>query len=398
MLLTGLIELIDGGLSSPEAVQSFMMAYSIGLVGLLCLPSVWTSLQRLLKGNNPAPQSSPSLWGRLFPTAGRWDAFLVVTLLMAVALPVSLALGYLAAQNENLAWLVLPPLNLLATGLPVLWLALLGMRKLKGGSAQQRWGLLASGVALGPILILVVEGVLLVAAAVIILIYLSSQPDKLAEIQSLILRIRSLPTPDQEELLRILEPYLASPAVIFMLVLMASVFVPMIEELLKPVGVWLLAWKPLSPAQGWVGGVISGAGFALFENLGNTSGAGDQWALVVTSRITAALLHMLTSGMVGWALVTAWSRRGELRGYLRLAAVYAVAVTIHGLWNGMAILGSAAIPFDLPFPLPEELPANGLAALVGLIVLCLINFTLYILINRALRPKTQAPASEIIPV
>jgi RsiW-degrading membrane proteinase PrsW (M82 family) len=390
--LVGLVDLVNSGFNSANATAQFMMAYSLGLMGLLCLPSVGISALRLM---HKAPSDFPGLaglFGRHASPEKRWDAFSVVTVLMIFVLPPTLVIGHLVAQNNAIAWLLLPPLNLLATGLPVLWLALLGMRKLSGGSAQRRWGVFTVGVAYAPVLILVVEMVLIVAAGLVGLAWLSTQPEKLNELMDFLQQLRSMPSPDPEVILEFVEPYLNEPVVVFGLVVLASIFVPLIEELFKPLGVWLLAWKKLTPAQGWVAGVISGAGFALFENLGNTSGGGEEWALVTISRVTAALLHMLTSGLVGWAIASAWTERR----YLRFVAVFALAVTIHGLWNGLAIIGSTTIPFNLPIPSTPELPANGVAAVIGLVVLGFLNFGLYLWMNRRLRPKADVPVADLI--
>ena len=391
-VIAGAVELLSGGLASPEAAQQFLLAYSLAFIGLLCLPSVWTSFQQLLKNSGSAPQKSVKLWSRVFPNRPGWDAFRLVTLLLIIGLPASLALGHLAAQSDKLAWLLLPPLNLVATGLPVLWLALLGMRKLDGGSAQRKWGLLASGLVIGPVWILTAEVILLVVAGMLVMIYLSTQPELMSEFRELVRQIRNMTAPDQEALLRMLEPYLRRPSVMLGTFLMMAVFAPLIEELLKPIGLWLLSWKKLTPAQGLVAGILSGAGFALFENLGNTSGAGGEWALVALSRIPAALLHMVTTGMVGWALASAWSG-GR---YWKLAATYAAAVTIHGLWNGLAVLGAATIPAEQSISTAFELPAKGMATVVALVVLCIFNFILYLLLNRSLRPKPEAQAPELI--
>jgi RsiW-degrading membrane proteinase PrsW (M82 family) len=392
MGLVGLVDLFNSGFDSASATAQFMMASSLGLMGLLCLPSVWLSALRLM---HKAPPGLPGLvesGGKGASRWKRWDAFSVVTLLMIFVLPLTLVIGHLVAQNNSLAWLLLPPLNLLATGLPVLWLVLLGTRKLSGGSAQRRWGVFTVALAYAPVLILVLEMVVMVAAGLVGLAWLSSQPEKLNELMELFQQFRAVPSPDPAVILEYAEPYLNEPVVVFGLLVLASVFVPIIEELFKPLGVWLLAWKKLTPAQGWVAGVISGAGFALFENLGNTSGGGEEWALVTTSRITAALLHMLTSGLMGWAIAGLWTERR----YLRFAAVFALAVTIHGLWNGLAIIGSTTIPFNLPIPDSPELPANGVAAVIGLVILGLVNFGLYLWMNRALRPTPDAPAADLV--
>ena len=392
MGITGLVELINGGFNSANATAQFMMAYSLGLMGLLCLPSVWISALRLM---NKTPSGFMGLGGlfgkRDIPKKG-WEAYGMVSVLMILVLPPTLLVGHLVSQHDTIAWLLLPPLNLLATGLPVLWLALLGMRKLSGGSAQRRWGVFTVSLTYAPLLIMVIEMVMMVAAGLVGLAWLSTQPEKLNELMNLLQQLRSMPTPDPEMVMEFFTPYLNEPFVVFGLIVLAAVFVPIVEELLKPLGVWLLAWKKFTPAQGWVAGVISGAGFALFENLGNTSGGGPEWAMVTASRITAALLHMLTTGLVGWAIVSIWTERR----YLRFIAVYALAITIHGLWNGLAILGSTTIPFNLPIPDTPELPANSVAAVIGLFTLGFFNFGLYLWMNRSLRPKADVPGADLI--
>ena len=381
----GIFELLEAGVGSPSATGQFLLSASMGLLGLVCLPSAWAAGKRLL--NKP-----PSTTHKVYLLPRNWDTYHLVSIMMITLLPLSLAVGSLATKNEWLSWLVLPPLNLLATGLPVLWLALLGIRKLPGGSAQRRWGLLTCGLAYTTPVILLAEILLIVVGGVLVLAWLSTQPEQYNKLLELFQQLRSMTTLDQEAFLRLVEPYFNQPFVMVGLVVTAALIIPLIEEMLKPLGVWLLAWKKLSPAQGWVAGVISGAAFALFENLGNTSGGGEEWVLVSVSRISAALLHMVTSGLMGWAIAAAWTERR----YLRLFGIYAASVTIHGLWNGLAILGSVALPFDLPADASTALPFKGIVALFGLIILGVFNLFLYVKMNHSLRPKTEAQSSELV--
>jgi RsiW-degrading membrane proteinase PrsW (M82 family) len=85
---------------------------------------------------------------------------------------------------------------------------------------------------------------------------------------------------------------------------------------------------PLTPVEGFTAGLLSGAGYALFESLALASG-GEQWAALVFARIGTAGIHILTTGLTGWALVLAWRRRR----FLRLAATYVFVVSVHGVWN-----------------------------------------------------------------
>lgn len=386
MAISGMTDLISHGWASVRAANSFQWAYSLGLIGSLCLPSAWVSAQRLITKNDPGSQPSVSnAWKNFFPHTRKPDAFVVLTILSVVVMPAVLILGHLAAKSEQLAWLVLPPLNLLVTGLPVLWLVMLGLRKLNSGSNQLKWGGLAVALVAGPILILVTELVMIVLAGGLALGYLSTQPGQLEGIFNIIKQLRSMGPPNQEALLSMVEPYLEMPWVRTGLLVLAALVVPMIEELLKPVGVWLIAWKKLTPAEGLALGILSGAGFALFENLGNISGAGEMWAVVAASRVPAALLHMLTSGMMGWAIATAWTERR----YLRLVLVYGLAVIIHGLWNGLAVIGTFTIPLDQPLQATPELTTSAMLIVAGLVALLTVNFSLYLRMNRRMRAKAQ---------
>ena len=119
--------------------------------------------------------------------------------------------------------------------------------------------------------------------------------------------------PDTQSIINHLLPLVLNPVVIFLGFATISVLVPIIEESFKPLGVWFLSGQKITPAQGFGFGVLSGAAFGLFENLGNTSGAGTGWALLTTSRISTLLLHSFTAGLVGWALASAWTQRRFLR-------------------------------------------------------------------------------------
>jgi hypothetical protein len=260
-----------------------------------------------------------------------------------------------------------------------------GKRSLGGGSAQRQWGIFASGLVLGPIIILGIELLALLVVSMVGLIVIMRDPALMHEFSLIITRL-TYAQPDQEVLLRILIPILKQPAVLAGIFGFAAVLVPLIEEALKPFGLWLMAGRRLTPAEGFVGGLISGAGFAFFENLFSTSAGGVTWALLASSRITTAMLHVLASGLVGWGLAHAWSR-GR---YFRLAFTYALAVTLHGMWNSLGI-ASFIVPY-LDSPALKTLNLESLDGLIviGLGLLALFNFILYLGFNRSLRRPARA--------
>ena len=126
--------------------------------------------------------------------------------------------------------------------------------------------------------------------------------------------------------------------------------------------------------------MISGAGFALFESLLNsTQLVDDTWLLVSSMRFGTTLMHMLASGMVGWGLASAWTQRK----YLRLAGAYLAAVILHGVWNGLAILlATSQISPELPVNL---IPGGAKIAFWGLGVWTLVALILLLVINSRLR-------------
>jgi len=93
-------------------------------------------------------------------------------------------------------------------------------------------------------------------------------------------------------------------------------------------------WIRPHPGRAFFWGVAAGAGFALAENLLNgAAGTAESWAPVAVARVGATAMHCLASGMVGWG----WGQLWTARRPLRLLAAYAAAVTLHGLWNALAV-------------------------------------------------------------
>ena len=372
LVALGLTEGFRPGGDLTGAVPLFLMAAGTGLSGLLLLPSAAYAFLRLLG----RPERRLALPGFLRPA------------LLILVLPLVLLLGHWVSGSD-LAWLLLPPLHVLAVGLPVLWLLYLAMRALPTGSLQQRWGVFGSGLVLGPALILLVELLALIVFVFFAALAIASQPGLLEELGLLVEQLASTRS-SPETALRLLSPYLARPAVLFSVFAFGAVIVPLIEELIKPVGVWLLAGRGLTPAAGFAAGLLSGAGYALFESLALSSSA-EGWSFLVVARIGTAVIHILTTGMTGWALALAWS---EGR-YLRLAATYLAAVLIHAAWNAMTLLTTIPSLLETNAGLPDlgRLSQLGSVAPAGLVVLSIGGFILLLWANRAMR----RPANDLQP-
>ncbi len=304
----------------PDPVSTYMYAGSLAFVGFLMLPSAGYALQRMIKGEKKRGQ---------YIFNHRW--LIVASGLLVILLPLVLLAGNLVSKYETISWILLPVLHILAVSIPVFWLATVGLNGLKPLSGQRTWGLLGAGLALGPALILILELALLAGFVGMAIFLVAMQPEKASELADLLQRLRDAPN-NPEILERILTPFLASPVVVASIFVYIAVLVPLIEEIFKPIGVWLLAGRKLTPVDGFMAGVLSGAGYALFENLFLSSG-GEQWVSVVLARIGTGAVHIFTTSLVGWGLASAWSQ-GR---YLRLALSFALAVGLHGLWNGLTI-------------------------------------------------------------
>jgi hypothetical protein len=370
---TGIIWLIAAGLAFfgilqvlepqplwEEITANFLMVGILLLVGALLLPSAWYALARLLGLSITFPPWLRRLW---HPP------------LLMLLMPVALVIGYFVSQSPEIAWFALPPIHVVVIGIPVLWLTYLGVRGLPIGSPQRRWGIFGTGLVIGPAIILVLEllALVFVGGFVIGAIYLF-QPALFQELRTLV-EIVPQYADRPEEALSLLQPYLFEPIIIFSIFAFVAGVVPVIEELLKPIGVWLFARYIVTPAQGFVAGLLSGAGFALFENL-TLATIGDQWTAAVLVRVSTGLLHIITTGLMGLALVLAW-RYGR---YKRLFMTYLLVVFIHGFWNALALV-SAAAGFDVP----EWVTQLSVVAVAILVIIVVIMFFVMLSINRSLR-------------
>ncbi|MFM8321092.1 MAG: PrsW family glutamic-type intramembrane protease [Chloroflexota bacterium] len=361
LLLTALmlITLIMQGPGS-DTLSMALTAAGLGAGVLFLLPAVYYSLVDLL--GRPAPSGLAAL-RRLRPWT--WPALF----------PLLLGLGHLISQAPMAAWLALPPVHVLTVGIPIAWMLFLGIHGLPLGKDQRFWGVFTSGMLFGPFLISIVEIAAALGMVVLAAVYISTQPALVSALTQLAEQLQGS-TPDPEALVEMFGPYLSSPSVMLAVIAFGAVLVPLIEEALKPIGVWLLAGRRLTPAAGFAAGAVSGAGYAFMESLLLTSG-GEQWASLMLARIGTSAIHILNTALMGWALVSAWRERR----YLRLGLVYLAAVGLHGLWNGLTLytafqslqqsieLGPAAAAENSPLAM---LTAGGLMALAFLALFILV--------------------------
>ena len=184
--------------------------------------------------------------------------------------------------------------------------------------------------------IIVIEMILvgIIIAGIFAYMYLIS-PDVLQQFSRSLERLASSNL-DQETTLRILRPYLQEPIAIYSLIAITAGAIPLLEELLKPMALWFFAGKRLSPREGFVGGMICGAAFALLESLGALGNP--------ASGIVAAHRHRSNwdgisyifppADLVGWGMAKAWTE-GKYRS---LVGAYLLAFSFHAVWNISALM------------------------------------------------------------
>jgi RsiW-degrading membrane proteinase PrsW (M82 family) len=281
---------------------------------------------------------------------------------------------------------MLPVLTALVI-VPPIWLLFgIGTKGVELGARWRIFGMLGISMTLGPVVMVVMEGVLLLGIIIVgVIIIAVQQPALFQELVNLGRIIKQ--ETDQEVILKLLAPYISNPVVIATLLGYIALAVPMIEELFKPLAVWIFARKIESPAQGFAMGLLSGAAFALIESL-NASGDGTvSWSIIVSVRAGTSLLHVTASGLVGWGIVSAFREKRVLRFF----GAYFAAVAIHGVWNACAVgagLSMVGEFIDKPEWLFNIIPA----ALGGMSVLGIGMFAVLIASNRKLRNSPSSPA------
>ena len=318
-LLMGSTALLSFATGKNVEIQQTIFFVTFGFEAILLLIAAYFVFQKTLQ--------KPSADRETFFNLPAWQILLILILASLAIL-----IGSWVGNVEIVNLLVLPFLTIPAVVLPLAILLTLGTRDLPLGARWQFWSVLGLGMTLTPFLLFVLEIVVGIIFFLGIMAYISTQPELLYRLQALAQQIMVLGT--QSETARdLILPWLTKPVVILIVLLYTSLFVPAIEELFKPLGVWLLGNKLESPAQGFALGALSGASYALIETIG-VSGQGGEWASLLFTRIGTGLLHITTSALMGAAIVPALRQNR----YLRLLGTYVIAIALHGLWNASAML------------------------------------------------------------
>ena len=373
-LLMGGTALLLAAQGKPIQIQQTILFVAFGFEAILLFVATFFSLQKTLQKSSADRETSFTL--------SPWQMIFIL-----IVASISILVGSWVGAIKSVNWLILPFLTIPAAVLPLALLLALGTRKLALGSRWQTWSILGLGMTLVPFVLLIMEIVIAILLLFGVIAYLTTQPELVYRLQGLSQQILVL-GPQSEAARELLSPFLTKPGVIATALLYTALLVPAVEEVLKPLGVWLLASKLDSPAPGYALGALSGASYALIETFG-VSGQGGEWAALLFTRIGTGLLHITTSALMGAAIVIAIRQRR----YLRLLGTYLLAVALHGLWNTSAILYtfSTLAKFlghtdRLSTIQPVMVIAMSLLA-AGLLAILLIS-------NQQMRKTVAPPASE----
>jgi hypothetical protein len=340
-------------------------------IGLLLVPVAWLSLGRL-RGREFGTFSLPALR----PLG--WILILSLWIL-------SLSLATLFHDSPGAKWYV-PFLHFFSIATPLYLVVRIGIHRIPLGSSQRAWSVFGSGMTLSPLLSVIGEGVVILFGLIVFGIYLGLNPETAYEIERLANQLQD--APDLDSMILLIGPYFKNPLALLTALTLLSVFVPIIEEIFKSLGVLLVVDRLSSPAQGFALGMLSGAGFALAESLFASVTADDAWAVTLGMRAISSAMHMLATGLVGWGIAYA---RLEKR-YLRAFGMLVLAIVLHGAWNAGAVFSTAG-GVSVMLSMPEFDAVSVIMMLFGfglIFILMLGMFSALFLINMRLR--TSSPA------
>jgi hypothetical protein len=362
---------------SSEALTSMIIAASSGFLGLVLLVAAITALLKIM-GRETAEKNT-----RL-PFAG-WH--IPAALFIAV---ISIGIGGLLTSQPYLSVIFVPILTLSGVLVP-LWIIMnIGTRQMELGPRWRAWGIFGLGMTLGPLLIIFLEAAVGIVLLIGVVIYFAAHPELANKMVQFSAQLQA--TSDPEQALNLLAPYLLNSTAITIVLTYASLAIPMIEELFKPIGVWLFARQLKTPMAGFAMGILSGTAYALLENLGMTAQAGTGWSAIVIARAGAGLLHIANTGLMGWAISSLVNEKKIWRFLL----TYLATVTFHGLWNSAGIsLAIFSVAQELgkskSYPWVDILGDVALAVLTVTFLIVLIVSNRKVMASSMAEPVAPAP-------
>lgn len=342
------------------------LAWIILAIALTGIPSIVYAIKRLSKGQSVAG-SNPRL---LLPAT--------IALLLMAPLAWLTTLPFMSSPPGFMKAVV----NLLFVVVPAWWIIELGRRGLPPVTRQKQWGLINFGVFFTMPLVILVELILLAIGGALLVGWLAQQPD-FAPLLDQVKNVLILNPQRMDLLSDQLQPLLKSPVVIGSILLAFSLVIPMVEELLKPLALWIFIKRRWSPSEGFIAGMLSGAAFAIVESLTSLAATSSaDWLTIAGGRAAAALLHIVTAGFSGWALTSTWID-GK---YTRIGLAYLGVVLVHGAWNFLAVMVGFSTIFTPTGFTPVESQSNVAPWIMALLAVGLL--VLLVFMNAKLKKES----------
>ena len=372
-ILVWLIRSVDLSVFPAEHSGVVSLASLALLIALLNIPTLLLCMRHLANRQTAKPQ----------PDHRRTASYLLIAWLIVILA------GALANQQENARGLLIP-LSLPAVFLPIYWLTENARRGLPRLSALREWGTLTIGLTAAPFVILTLEIILLGLAALAVLLALGFNPalrEHLASLPHALVNMQN----GMQSRENVLFALSREPLIGMVIFLVIGVAAPLVEELLKPLAVWLLVRRPLKPFEGYTLGLISGGAFALMESASLVSQfALSSWLSAVALRSVTSVLHIGLSGWVGFGIARAWQHKHFSPALLSLLG----ATALHGIWNSMALLSglSASSLQSAPEGLQAGLSIVLPVALMVAVLVAVIAINIHI--NGSLRRQFGQGAAD----
>ena len=370
-----LVSYVSGEYSLVETIPFGVLAWSSLLSCVLLLPVALLSYERI--SNKPLPGWLDTSDPRL----RKWAVRLIFLW------PLVVVAGWLVAGKPTVAAFLLGPINVVVAGLPILWIYLTAQKDLEGGSSLRQWTLFGFSLTVMPIVVILLELVaflvLAIGAGIVLGVSMSQNPQIENELMYIVNQFM-IAGGDLDTLILLMKPYILQPTVVFWSLAVIGGVMPIIEEVIKPLAIWALAGRKITPQEGFVSGLLCGAGFALMENVLYFSMAmtSEDWLFMAIGRAGTGVLHMLASGLVGWGLARAWQdRKWQFLGLTTLGAIL-----LHSFWNMLALVVGVASLFILG---PELTLWQTLLFNLPVILLLVASMFGMILIHRHLRKQAE---------
>ena len=361
--------------SLSAADEMSVLSTSILLISIsaLSVPALITSIGNLQR--KTAHQS-------LQPLFQKANYLIILWFLM-------IAFGYFISHEGSRTFL-LAPLSVAAVIIPVWWLIEFSRRGLPRSTKLREWGTLTIGLTVTPIVIIMIELILIVVAAVIVMIELGFHPGLSSQLLSILENI-NLYQSGIGELEQILYEIMKQPLISAAIFLTIGLIAPLIEEIFKPMSTWFLLSRPLEEYEGFSLGLISGGAFAILESAGMVIQMDIQdWLIAIILRTATGVLHIGLSGLVGYGLARSWRQKRIDRGILY---VFSAAI-LHGAWNSLALLSSFSFSILSEEPGAEILGANNILSLFFMVVVFTSIIAITLKINSRLRQNLIVPVDS----